>query len=76
MACDFWTEAVAVLLCVCSSLLVMFLTLSADVTLGVRWGLPQTLSGLKGAGPGLQVRDEPTSQEPPLGSPHPCSEGL
>lgn len=26
--------------CLCFSLLVMILTLSAEVTLGVRWGLP------------------------------------
>ena len=35
VACDFWAAAVSVLLCT-------FLTLSAEVTLGVGWGLPSS----------------------------------
>lgn len=65
VACDFWAAAVSVLLCTfLSPGYVPDFICRSDF--GSWMGPAQLLLGLKGAGPGIQVRDELTSQEPPL----------
>lgn len=54
-ACDIWVR-VSPFSCLCSSLLFMFLTLSAGVTLAARWGLCCSR--------GLRVGGAPAQSEP------------